>query len=48
MSEAIFLLIGLFIGGTIGVVMMCLVQIHRINSYEGKIAKLKKQLEGIR
>lgn len=44
MREAIFLLIGLFIGGAVGVVMMCFLQINRINYYERKIIKLQREL----
>lgn len=36
------------VGGFMGVVVMSIMQINRINQYERKIMKLKKQLEASR
>ena len=36
MHEFLFFLIGLMIGGTVGVVMMCLLQINRLNDKDRK------------
>lgn len=36
MHEFIFFLIGLLLGGTVGVVTMCLLQINRLNRYDRK------------
>ena len=45
MRDVIFLLIGVCGGMIGGVVMMCLLQINRINQYEKTIMLLKKQLK---
>ena len=45
MRDVIFLLIGVCGGMIAGVVMMCLLQINRINQYEKTIMLLKKQLK---
>lgn len=42
MYELLFFVLGLVIGGLTGVVMMCAVQINRINEYERKIEDLSK------
>lgn len=36
MHEFLFFLIGLMIGGIVGIVTMCLLQINRLNDYERK------------
>ena len=36
MHEFLFFLIGLMIGGIVGIVTMCLLQINRLNHYDGK------------
>lgn len=43
MSELLFFVLGLVIGGLTGVVMMCAVQINRINEYESKINELSSK-----
>lgn len=43
--NVVFLLIGIFIGMIGGVVMMCILQINRINHYEEEIMRLRKELE---
>lgn len=43
MSELLFFVLGLVIGGLTGVVMMCAVQINRINEYESKIKELSSK-----
>ena len=43
MSELLFFVLGLVIGGLNGVVMMCAVQINRINEYESKIKELSSK-----
>lgn len=45
MREIICIAAGFIAGGFMGVVAMSMLQIHRINQYEQKIMKLKKQLE---
>ena len=35
MSEFLFLIIGIMLGGVVGVVMMCLVQINRLSERKG-------------
>ena len=37
MSELLFFVLGLVIGGLTGVTIMCCLQINRINEYENKI-----------
>lgn len=44
MSELMFLIIGLLLGGCISFVVLCCFQINRINDYESEIRKLKAQL----
>lgn len=44
MSEFLFFLIGLLLGGCIGVIVLCGFQLNRINDYEYQIRKLKSQL----
>lgn len=42
---ALWFFIGLFVGGGIGVIMMCLLQINRLNGYEDEIRRLKEQIK---
>ena len=44
MTEFVWLLVGLLLGGCIGVVLHCCFQINRIGYYEQEIRKLKEQL----
>ncbi len=44
MSEFLFFLIGLMLGGCLGVVILCSFQLNRINEYESQIRKLKSLL----
>ena len=44
MTEFVFLIIGILIGGCFGLSMMSCLQLNRINDYESEIRKLKKQL----
>lgn len=44
MTEFIWLVVGLLLGGCIGIVLLCCFQINRIASYEQEIQRLKKQL----
>lgn len=44
MSEFLFFIIGLLLGGCIGIMLLCGFQINRINDYEYQIRKLKSQL----
>lgn len=39
----VFFLLGIIIGSSVGVTLMCLLQINRINYYENIIEKLKKE-----
>lgn len=48
MTEVVCVAAGVVAGGFMGVVLMCILQINRINKYERRIAKLKKQLEEVR
>lgn len=45
MSELLFFVLGLVIGGLTGVVMMCMLQVNRINEYETKIKTLENKEE---
>lgn len=45
MTEVILLTIGVLVGTVIGVVLMCILQINRINHYEEEIMRLRKELE---
>lgn len=45
MSELLFFVLGLVIGGLTGVVMMCMLQVNRINEYENKIKTLENKEE---
>lgn len=44
MSEFLFFIIGLLLGGCLGIVILCGFQLNRINDYESQIRKLKSQL----
>lgn len=44
MREVICVVGGLFTGGIMGVTLMCIFQINRINQYERKILILQKQI----
>lgn len=48
MTEVICIAAGIIVGGFMGVVVMSIMQINRINQYERRIMKLKKQLEASR
>lgn len=45
MSELLFFVLGLVIGGLTGVVMICMLQVNRINEYENKIKTLENKEE---
>ena len=45
MTEVVCVVAGIVVGGFMGVVMMCMFQINRINKYEWKIMRLQKELE---
>lgn len=45
MSELLFFVLGLVIGGLTGVVMMCMLQVNRINEYENKIKTFENKEE---
>lgn len=46
MSELVWLLVGLLIGGCVATAVLCCVQINRVNEYEQEIRRLiKKQNE---
>ena len=44
MNELTWLLVGLLIGGCIAAVILCCVQINRINNYEQEIRRLQQKL----
>ncbi len=44
MTEFVFLIIGILIGGCFGLSLMSCLQLNRVNFYEDEIRKLKKQL----
>ena len=44
MSELAWLLAGLLIGGCIAVMVLCCMQINRINNYEQEIRRLQQKL----
>ena len=43
MSEFLFFIIGILLGGCIGIAFLCCLQINRINDYESQIRKMKTQ-----
>lgn len=45
MSELLFFVLGLVIGGLTGVTIMCCLQINRINEYEKKLKMSKNRGE---
>lgn len=45
MTELIWLLVGLLIGGCLGVGALCCMQINRIGHYEQEITRLKNELK---
>ena len=44
MTEFLWLLVGLFIGGIVTTLGLCCLQINRINEYEAELRKLRSQL----
>lgn len=44
MSEFLFFLIGLLLGGCLSIIVICVLQLDRVNDYETQIRKLKAQL----
>ena len=44
MSEFLFFLIGLLLGGCLSIILLCGFQLNRVNDYESQIRKLKAQL----
>ena len=40
MTELLFFVLGLIIGGLTGITIMCCFQINRINEYENKLKKI--------
>ena len=45
MSELLFFVLGLIIGGLTGIVLLCMLQVNRINEYENKIKELSNKEE---
>lgn len=43
MSELLFFLLGMIIGGFVVLIMLCCLQVSRINKYEAEIRRLKQQ-----
>ena len=44
MTEFLWFLVGLFIGGIVMTLTLCYLQINRINKYEVELRKLRSQL----
>lgn len=44
MTELAWLITGILLGGCIGIMLMCCLQLNRINAYEAEIRSLKKKL----
>ena len=45
MIKLLFLLLGMMLGGCVATVLLCCLQINRINAYEAEIRKLKKKTD---
>ena len=43
MREALFLLLGMVLGGMVAAALLCCLQINRINGYEAEIRRLRKK-----
>lgn len=39
----VFFLLGVIVGSSVGITLMCLLQINRINYYKNTIEKIKKE-----
>lgn len=48
MIKIILFVVGVTVGGVWGIVIMSLMQINRINAYERKIMRMKKELRKLR
>ncbi len=44
MTEFLWFLVGLFIGGIVATLVLCCLQINHINEYEAELRKLRSQL----
>ena len=44
MTEFLWFLVGLFIGGNVATLVVCCLQINRINEYEAELRKFRSQL----
>lgn len=44
MSELVWLLVGLLIGGCVSTAVLCCVQINRVSEYEHEIRRLRQKL----
>lgn len=45
MTELLFLLLGMVVGGCAATTFLCCLQLNRINSYEAEIRRLKSKLQ---
>ena len=45
MSEFLWFLVGLFLGGIVTTLLMCCLQINRMNDYEAELRKLRSELK---
>lgn len=43
MTEFLWFFVGLFIGGIVATLVLCCLQINRINEYEAELRKLRAQ-----
>jgi len=45
MSEFLWFLVGLFLGGIVTTLLMCCLQINRMNDYGAELRKLRSELK---
>ena len=45
MSEFLWFLVGLFLGGIVTTLLLCCLQINRMNDYEAELRKLRSELK---
>lgn len=45
MNEFLWFLVGLFLGGIVTTLLLCCLQINRMNDYEAELRKLRSELK---